>query len=152
MRLRTDLTDLIFRVLFSSIFVGLGFEHIFSDAIIQGLMPDWMGDTKRLFSIGAGVVLLTGAASLLLGYRTQLGAALLGSFVVVVTVVIHLPGLVYSPEGLPPEWSWLWQVFQRSNFVKNLCLFGVCVHLLTHEVGRYSLDAWLERRRAGSPL
>lgn len=147
MRLDTDLTDLVFRALFSSIFVGLGFEHILSDAIIQGLMPDWMGDAKRTLSIAAGVVLLTGAASLLLGYRAHLGAALLGAFVVIVTIVVHLPGLLRAPESLPAEWSWLWDVFQRSNFVKNLCLFGVCIHLLTHRVGRYSLDAWLERRQ-----
>ena len=32
--------------------------------------------------------------------------------------------------------------------VKNLCLLGVCVHLLSHQPGRYSLDRYLARARA----
>jgi hypothetical protein len=39
-------------------------------------------------------------------------------------------------------------VFQRSNLVKNVCLFGVCVHLTTEAPGRFSVDAWLARRAA----
>jgi len=40
-----------------------------------------------------------------------------------------------------------WTVFQRSNLVKNPCLFGVCIHLTQHEHGRYSVDSWLERQK-----
>jgi uncharacterized membrane protein YphA (DoxX/SURF4 family) len=104
--------------------------------------------SKRLISVLAGVVLLTGGCSILLGLKVHLGASVLALFLVVVTATVHAPGLFGAPPGrLQPEAAWIWQVYQRSNFVKNLCLIGVCVHLLTHQPGRYSLDRYLARRR-----
>lgn len=84
---------------------------------------------------------------LLTGWHTRRAAAMLGAFLVVVTAVVHLRGVLGLPDGLPEDWGWLWQVYQRSNLVKNLCLLGVCFHLLNHEPGRFSLDHLLERRR-----
>lgn len=138
--IREDTSDLVFRVLFSTIFIGLGIEHLVSDALLQTLIPEWVGP-KRLVSIGSGVVLLGGGASIALGYKVDVGATVLGLFLIVVTAVVHTRGLVGDSPAL-------WQVYQRSNFVKNICLLGVCVHLVTHQPGRYSLDAYL-RRRAG---
>lgn len=140
-----DLRDLIFRGLFSSIFVGLGLEHLLDDRLIQNLMPAWI-EYPHLASIGAGFVLLAGGLSILLGFKIQLGAKVLGAFLVVVTAIVHLPGIFSAPPQIDQEWTWLWTVFQRSNLVKNLCLFGVCVHLTTHEAGRYSLDSYLAAR------
>lgn len=137
-----DSRDLIFRGLFSSIFVGLGFEHLIDDKLIRLLMPDWVM-YPALASIGSGIILLIGGLSILLGYRIQQGARLLGAFLVVVTLAVHLPGLFDMPEEIHD--SWLWTIFQRSNLVKNLCLFGVCVHLTQHEPGRYSLDGYRRR-------
>ena len=144
-KLNYDATDLIFRILFSLIFLGLGLEHLFSDVLIQNMMPDWLV-YKRAVSILAGLVLLTGGLSVMLGYKSTAGAILLGCFLLVVTAVIHAPALLSQPTGLAGEWCWLWDVYQRSNFVKNLCLLGVCFHLINHEHGRYSLDTWLEKR------
>lgn len=143
--LHYNYTDLIFRILFSLIFIVLGGEHLFSDAIIQGMMPDWLA-FKRLASIMAGLVLLTGGGMIFVGYQTQLGALILGMFLVVVTVLIHVPALTSIPNSLPADWHWLWDVYQRSNFVKNLCLLGVCFHLINHETGHFSVDSFLERR------
>lgn len=139
LRLSPDVSDLIFRVLFSTIFIGLGLEHLVADDLLQTLMPGWMGP-KRLLSLSSGVVLLLGGASIALGLRTRTGAAVLGLFLVVVTAVIHGPGLLGAPDDMPERWAWLWDVYQRSNFVKNICLIGVCVHLMTHQTGRFSLD------------
>ena len=139
-KLNYDQTDLIFRILFSLIFLGLGFEHLFSDAIIQNMMPEWMGQ-KRMLSLLAGGILLAGGFSVLFGYRTTAGAILLGSFLVVVTLSIHLPALLMEPAGLERDWRWLWDVYQRSNLVKNLCLLGVCFHLINHRPGKFSFDA-----------
>ncbi len=140
-----DVSDLIFRALFSSIFVGLGLEHLVDDHLILNLMPAWV-ESPHIMSAGAGIVNLAGGLSILLGYRMRAGALVLGAFLVVVSLAVHLPGIFSAPAGLPADWSWLWTVFQRSNLVKNLCLFGVCVHLIRHSPGRYSLDAWLGRR------
>jgi hypothetical protein len=35
-----DVSELLFRLLFSSIFVVLGAEHLFNDDLIQKLMPE----------------------------------------------------------------------------------------------------------------
>lgn len=141
-----DVTDLIFRVLFSLIFIALGGEHLFSDAIIQSMMPDWL-PFKRLLSILAGVILLSGGGMILLGFQTQIGALVLGIFLVLVTIVIHGPALLGVPDSLPETWHWLWEVYQRSNFVKNLCLLGVCFHLINHETGKFSLDAYFQKNK-----
>jgi uncharacterized membrane protein YphA (DoxX/SURF4 family) len=65
--------------------------------------------------------------------------------------VVHVPGLFTHPASVSTDSAWLWQIYQRSNLVKNVCLFGVCVHLVTHRPGRYSIDAYLARRRARGP-
>jgi uncharacterized membrane protein YphA (DoxX/SURF4 family) len=139
-------SDLAFRALFSSIFVGLGAEHVFADDRLQVLMPAWV-PWPRAASIALGVVLLTGGASILLGYRVRQGALGLGAVVVVVTLCVNLPGLFHCPASVDPDSRWLWDMFQRSNFVKNLCLLGVCIHLAEHRPGRFSLD----HRRARGP-
>lgn len=133
-----DTSDLIFRLLFSLIFLGLGLEHIFSDELIQGMMPAWVG-SKRVASIIAGVVLLGGGLAVAIGYRVRAAAMLLAGFLIVVTLTIHLPALFHKPADLPATWSWLWDVYQRSNFFKNLCLLGVCFHLTHHRVGRFAI-------------
>ena len=76
--------------------------------------------------------------------RVRTGRA--GAFVFIVTLVVHVPGVFNVPPQIPSESAWLWTVFQRSHLVKNLCLFGVCVHLTTQAPGRFSIDAWRGRR------
>jgi uncharacterized membrane protein YphA (DoxX/SURF4 family) len=146
-RVSQDTRDLIFRCLFSSIFLGLGSEHLLDDRLIQHFMPSWVV-YPMLASRLSGLVLLIGGISILTGYRIQLGARLLGAFLFVVTLTVHVPGVFHVPAGIPADAAWLWAVFQRSNLVKNLCLFGVCVHLTTQAPGRFSIDAWRARRRS----
>lgn len=146
-RLDYHLTELIFRILFSLIFLGLGAEHLFSDALIQDMMPAWLVG-KRVFSILAGLILLTGGLSVFLGYKMTWGGLLLSGFLVTVTLMVHLPAIFQHPPNLPEEWSWLWDVYQRSNLVKNLCLLGVCFHLINHEPGKFSLDDRLKIKAA----
>lgn len=141
-----DASELLFRLLFSSIFVVLGAEHLFRDELIQQLMPDWL-PMKRACSIASGLILLVGGASIALGVRVQEGAILLGVFLIVVTFVIHVPGMFRPSDFVAPEDMWLWDLYQRSNFIKNVCLLGVCFHLLTHEPGPYTLPGYLDRKR-----
>ena len=44
--------------------------------------------------------------------------------------------------------GWMWDILQRSNFVKNLCLLSVCFHLLHHKTGKLSLESFLRSRAA----
>ena len=142
-----DVSELLFRLLFSSIFVVLGAEHLFDDALIQQLMPEWL-PMKRALSIASGIILLVGGASIALGVRVQEGAILLGLFLIVVTAVVHVPGMLQPTTLVAADDMWLWDLYQRSNFIKNVCLLGVCFHLLTHEPGPYTLPGYLERNRA----
>lgn len=134
-----DFNELVFRVLFSSIFLGLGGEHLLSDQLIQHLMPAWM-PAPRVVSILSGVILLFGGSLVLVGWRVHLAAYVLGAFLVVVTLLVHVPAVFTPMPSLPAEHQWLWTVLQRSNLVKNLCLLGVCFQLGYHRVGRYSLS------------
>lgn len=131
--------------MFSLIFVGLGFEHLFSDALIQNLMPEWI-PFKRAVSIAAGGWLVVWGTLILVGWQVRYAAIALGSFVLLVTIVVHLPGVLSEPNSIDQQNKWLWIVLQRSNLAKNLCLIGVCLHFLHHQVGRYSLENWLANR------
>jgi uncharacterized membrane protein YphA (DoxX/SURF4 family) len=141
-----DVSELLFRLLFSSIFVVLGAEHLFNDDLIQKLMPEWL-PMKRILSVASGAILLVGGASIALGVRVQEGAILLGLFLIVVTLVVHVPGMLQAPDSIAPEDMWLWDLYQRSNFIKNVCLLGVCLHLLTHESGSLTLTGYVQRQR-----
>lgn len=134
-----DLSELMFRALFSSIFLALGAEHLVDDRLIMELMPAWV-PAPRLMSVTAGLVLLLGGTMVLLGWQLRRAAWLLGAFLVVVTAVVHIPGVLLPAPSELGQQEWLWVVLQRSNLVKNLCLLGVCVQLGWHRPGRYSVD------------
>ena len=140
-----DFADIVFRLLFSLIFIGLGGEHIVNDALIQKLMPAWM-PLPRMVSISCGLILFGGGTMIALGYRLKIAAVVLGSFLVVVTALVHAPALqgIEAPISDPGD-QWLWDTLQRSNFVKNLCLLGVCTMLPFYQPGRWSLESYLKR-------
>ena len=144
MKINQDAAELLFRVLFSLIFLGLGGEHIFSDSLIQHLMPAWV-PMKRLVSLGCGIWLVVWGAMIFLGYAVRRAAIALGAFVVLVTLAVHAPGVFARPEFVSSENEWMWQILQRSNLAKNLCLLGVCFHLLYHEPRRYSVSQLFRR-------
>lgn len=139
-----DKADFLFRFFFSIIFLGMGMEHLFSDELIRSMMPDYIL-FKRLVSILSGLLLITGGGMILVGFKIRYAAIGLGAFVTLVNIVVHAPALFHTPIGLANEWTWLWEVYQRSNFVKNICLLGVCLHLLHYEVGKFSLEYYRKK-------
>lgn len=141
-----DFADLFFRLLFSLIFIGLGGEHMVDDELIQELMPAWVPN-PRVISIGCGIILFCGGAMIALGYRLRLAALVLGSFLIVVTALVHAPaiiGMQQTPVADPRD-QWIWDTLQRSNFVKNLCLLGVCMMLPFYQPGKWSVETMLKR-------
>ncbi len=145
MKIDEDVADLLFRALFCLIFIGLGSEHLFSDDLIRTLMPAWV-PFPSLVSKLCGVWLVGWGCLILIGWHVRMAALGLGAFLVIVTPLVHLPGIFIVPQTIAPEYHWMWQILQRSNLVKNLCLLGVCFHLLYHEPGKYSVEAYLKRR------
>ena len=139
-----DAFELSFRLLFSLIFLGLGGEHIFSDNLILLLMPEWV-PSPRLVSFLCGVWLVFWSSFIILGIKLRLAAIALGTFVFFVTILVHLPGVLAYPASIPIESRWMWDILQRSNLAKNLCLLGVCAHLLYHKPGKYCLQTFLEK-------
>jgi uncharacterized membrane protein YphA (DoxX/SURF4 family) len=140
-----NFTDLIFRLLFCLIFIGLGGEHLIKDELLQKMMPEWIPYPKAI-SILCGCILLIGGSLIAIGYKLRHAAILLGTFLIVVTAIVHGPGISIVPQFISPESEWLWQVLQRSNYVKNLCLLGVCLLLIHYQPGKWSLEAWLKRK------
>lgn len=143
---KKDIFDLLFRVLFSTIFVGLGGEHIFSDLLIQNLMPEWV-PAPRIVSIICGIILITGGGLIIAGAYLRFAAMIIGLFVIVVTITVHLPCLFFTPQDIPENASWMWTVLQRSNFVKNLCLLGVCLNLWYYEPQKLSYTYFIKNKQ-----
>ncbi len=139
-----DTCDLLFRVLFSLIFLALGGEHILSDDLLQRLMPTWM-PAPGIVSILVGIVLSVGGICIVLGWQLRFAAVLLGSFVLVATLAVHVPALIMKPEFVTESNMWLWDVLQRSNLAKNLCLLGVCIFLWHHKPGKWSVESYLNK-------
>lgn len=146
LRITEDVADFLFRSLFCLIFVGLGAEHIVSDALIQKLMPAWV-PFPRLVSLACGIWLFGWGLLIFLGWKVQWAARALGVFLIAVTIIVHAPGVVTYPEGLGGDCLWMWDILQRTNLVKNICLLGVCFHLLHHDVGRYSVEHFLQHHQ-----
>lgn len=140
-----DLVDLLFRVCFSLIFLALGTEHMLSDGLIQKLMPRWM-PVPQVISILAGIILSVGGICIVLGWQLRFAAVLLGGFVTAVTVAVHLPALFFNPDFVSPENHWMWDILQRSNLAKNVCLIGVCILLWHYKPGRWSLQNLLANK------
>jgi len=42
---------------------------------------------------------------------------------------------------------WMWDILQRSNLAKNVCLLGVCIFLWHHTPGKWSAEAYLNGKR-----
>lgn len=142
-----NFSDIAFRFLFSLIFIGLGSEHAFNDELIARLVPDWM-HLPRLVSVVCGLLLVTGGSMIALGFRLKWAALMLGTFIALVTALVHAPALgTLAAPVFHEEDRWLWDTLQRSNFVKNLCLLGVCIMLSHYELGDWSLESYLQRRK-----
>ena len=139
-----DTADILFRVFFSLIFLALGVEHIVSDELVQKLMPEWM-PMPGIVSILVGLVLSVGGLCIVLGWRLRIASLLLGTFVVVATIIVHLPAVFMQPEFVDASNRWMWDILQRTNLAKNVCLLGVCILLWHHEPGKWSLGSKLKR-------
>ena len=151
MKINEDIADFLFRALFCTIFIGLGGEHLVSGELILRLMPDWV-PYPNVVSMLCGLWLIFWGGLIFIGWQVHLSAVALGVFLIVVSFAVHLPGVMSHPVGLSPEYYWLWDILQRSNLVKNACLLGVCFWLLHHDVGKYSVEWYLEQRKKNSPI
>jgi len=123
--------SLVGRLLLAAMFLLSGINKVADPQGTQQYMAamgmTWM---TGLFYIGAIVVELGGALSLLLGYRARIGAWVLTLFMIPTTLIFH------THFGDPN---------QMIHFLKNLSIMGGLLYVAAYGAGALSMDAGLER-------
>jgi putative oxidoreductase len=123
-------TELVFRILFSLIFLVAGFQHIF--ALDKVLLRFWTTPgaafLDSIIPAGAlvlmtGIALVLGGLGLLSGSFTRLSALLLFSVLIPITLTVQIGG----KETLGP-------------LFKNIALMGGLIHFANRGSGFWSLD------------
>ncbi len=116
------LADVVFRVLFSLIFVGAGLRHLVRpDEIVVRLSEAPLAYLATsiapagLLVVAAGVVLVLGGLGLMLGYKIRIAALALILVLVPITAVVDLG----HADALGP-------------LFKNIALLGGLIHFAAH--------------------
>jgi putative oxidoreductase len=135
-----DLLSLAGRVMIATIFLlsAVG-NKIPNFSNIVGYMTSEGVPVPQVALAGAIVFLIAGSASVILGYKVQIGATLLLVFLVLATYFFHD---FWTFEGQERE-------MQMIQFMKNLSLMGTMAFLIANGSGRMSLDAKLIPQRNG---
>ncbi len=120
---------LLARIFLAAIFVLSGLHKITDPGGTQGYMSAMGMPATGFFLVGAIVLELAGAASLLLGYWTRVGASLLIVFMIPATLIFHT-------NFADP--------IQFIMFMKNTAMTGGLLYVLAYGPGGLSLD---NRRR-----
>ena len=123
-----DLALLIGRILLVIIFLKLGIGKIESPVgTVQNMVNHGMPHTT-FFLIGAIIAEVVGSISVILGYYTRLGAALILLFLIPTI-------LIFQNAFVDPK--------LMTQFMKDVSIFGGFLFLLSVGAGRYSLDYFL---------
>lgn len=113
------------RILLVLIFVMSGLSKISNPQATQQYMAAMGMPMTGLFLIGAIFLELVGAASLLLGYWTRMGATMLIIFMIPTTLIFHTN---FSDQ------------VQLIMFMKNLSMIGGLLVVLAFGPGKLSVD------------
>lgn len=126
-----------FRVMLSLIFIVAGGNHLFATSAVSGRLQNselgaWLTTyfSAELLVLLAGIGLLAGGLSLLLGFKTRLVALSLFLIIIPITIVIQLQGL----HTLGP-------------LFKNIGLMGGLIHFMANGSSHYSADHYLAKKQ-----
>ncbi len=91
----------------------------------------------QVMLVGAIAFLIAGSLSVILGYRSRIGASLLLVFLILATYYFHAFWSLSDPKA---------QQEQMVQFMKNLGLMGAMVLIIANGTGSMSLDAYAPRK------
>jgi len=120
---------LIARVLFSLIFLMAGLSN-FSAAVIGYAASQGVPMANILVPL-SGAIAITGALSIILGYKTKIGSLLIVLFLLPVSFMMHPFWKITDP---------MQQQIQMSMFMKNMSMLGGALFFFVQGAGAYSLD------------
>jgi len=118
------------RALFAAIFIMSGATH-FSSATIGFAASQGVPFASLLVPL-SGIIALLGGLSILLGYHARIGALLLVSFLVPVTLALHPFWNVRDP---------MMAQIQMAMFMKNVSMLGGALLIGYFGAGPVSLEA-----------
>ena len=110
-----DILFLIGRIIVGGFFLMNAYNHFTMTGMMAGYAQSKGTPAPKLAVIGAGVLLLLGGLSFLLGYHPTIGTILLVIFLLGVTFKIHAFWLVSDPMG---------RMGEQVNFSKNIAMIG----------------------------
>lgn len=117
------------RILFSFVFLYFCIAH-FNGQDLAYATAAHVPDAKILVPC-AGVLILVGGLSVLLGYKAKLGAWLIVIFLVPVTLTMHQ---FWAATGAA-------HAAQLQNFLRNASMLGAALLITQFGAGPWSLDA-----------
>jgi putative oxidoreductase len=128
-----DLVAVLGRLMLSAIFLlsAVG-NKIPNFNAVADLMATKGVPAPQVMLVGAIAFLIAGSLSIILGYKSRVGAALLLVFLVLATYYFHDFWKVSDPKEKQE---------QMIQFMKNLALMGAMLLVITNGTGPMSLDA-----------
>jgi putative oxidoreductase len=110
------------RICLALIFLNAGINHLTGFQKFVATIGSQGLPIPSLLAVGAIAFLLLGSVSLLLGFKTNIGALLLVLFLIPTTLIFHPP------------------TTDLTNFLKNLALIGGLLMVIAYGPGLISVD------------
>lgn len=122
----SELMHPVARFLVALIFLMSGVGKIFDFAGTSAYMEQTGFFMAPLFLVGAIVFELAGGISLLAGFKTKIGLSMLIVFLILATVIFHVPRMAERPEMIA--------------VLKNLAILGALIKFWIDGPGKFSVD------------
>ncbi|MBO6573920.1 MAG: DoxX family membrane protein [Rhodothermales bacterium] len=87
------------RVLFSVPFILMGLNHLVNAYLLTNAVPSFL-PAEMLVVRATGILLLLGGLAILAGYRAHLAALILGIFLMMTALLVHLPEYLGSETAV----------------------------------------------------
>jgi putative oxidoreductase len=129
-------TELIGRILYSLIFLMTIMNHFTGETI--GYAALTAVPAPSVLVPLSGILAITGAISIILGYKVRWGAWLIVIFLIPVTFYMH----AFWKETDPMKMQ-----MQLANFMKNISMLGAALFIIYFGAGPLSIDNRINRNQ-----